>query len=55
MPFFPSYPFLHSGIYIDPETLDWDETHLEEGFLKVDARDHSIEEYIDILDMDLIH
>ena len=49
VPFFPSYPFLHSGIYIDPETLDWDETHLEEGFLKVDARDHSIQEYYDTL------
>ena len=27
VPFFPPYPFLHSGVFIDPETLDWNEGH----------------------------
>ena len=51
VPFTPPYPFLHSGIFIDPETLNWEEGgEANRGsFGEIDARDHSIEEYIDIL------
>tara|TARA_B100000809_G_scaffold233098_1_gene249547 strand:+ start:286 stop:900 length:615 start_codon:yes stop_codon:yes gene_type:complete len=49
VPFFPPYPFLHSGIYIDPETLDWNEGHEEISFLEINANDHSIAEYVNIL------
>ena len=49
IPFFPPYPFLHSGVFIDPETLDWNEGHEEASFLEIDARDHSIAEYVNIL------
>ena len=50
VPFLPPYPFLHSGIHIDPETLDWDESHEEESFFQIDGRDHSIQEYYDVLE-----
>ena len=51
VPFTPPYPFLHSGIYIDPETLDWMEGGETErdSFTEIDGRDHSIQEYLDIL------
>ena len=49
VPFFPPYPFLHSGVFIDPETLDWDEAHEEISFLEINANDHSIAEYVNIL------
>ena len=42
VPFFPPYPFLHSGVFIDPETLDWNEGHEEISFLEINANDHSI-------------
>ena len=51
VPFTPPYPFLHSGIYIDPETLDWmegGETD-RDPFTEIDGRNHSIREYIDSL------
>ena len=51
VPFVPPYPFLHSGISIDVETLN-----LEEGgeanrgsFGEIDGRDHSITYYTRIL------
>ena len=50
VPFLPPYPFLHSGIHVDPETLEWDESHEEESFFKIDGRDHSIQEYYDVLE-----
>ena len=50
VPFLPPYPFLHSGIKIDPETLEWDESHEEESFFEIDGRDHSIQEYYDVLE-----
>ena len=45
------FPFLHSGISIDPETLDWMEGgETDRGsFTEIDGRDHSIREYVDIL------
>ena len=45
------YPFLHSGIFIDPETLNWEEGgEANRGsFTEIDARDHSIQEYLDVL------
>jgi len=51
VPFVPPYPFLHSGISIEPETLDWEEGgEANRGsFSEIDGRDHSIEEYLDIL------
>ena len=51
VPFVPMYPFLHSGISIDPETLDWMEGgETDRGsFTEIDGRDHSIREYVDIL------
>ena len=50
VPFLPPLPFLHSGIHIDPETLDWDESHEEDSFFEIDGRDHSIQEYYDVLE-----
>ena len=51
VPFMPMYPFLHSGIFIDPETLDWEEGgEANRGaFTEIDGRDHSIKEYFNIL------
>ena len=51
VPFTPPYPFLHSGIFIDPETLNWEEGgEANRGsFGEIDGRDHSIQEYVDIL------
>ena len=51
VPFVPMYPFLHSGISIDPETLDWMEGgETDRGsFTEIDGRDHSIREYVNIL------
>jgi len=50
VPFLPPYPFLHSGIQIDPETLEWDESHEEDSFFEIDGQDHSIQEYYDVLE-----
>ena len=49
VPFLPPYPYQHWGIKIDAQTLDWSEYHKIEDFTKIDARDHSIKEYIKIL------
>jgi len=49
VPFLPPYPYVHSGIHIDPETLDWDESHEEGNIMETDGLDHSINEYLDIL------
>jgi hypothetical protein len=51
VPFLPPYPFLHSGIRIDPETLDWmegGETD-RDSFTKIDGLDHSIHGYFKAL------
>ena len=51
VPFVPPYPFLHSGISIDAETLDWEEGgEANRGsFGEIDGRDHSITYYTRIL------
>ena len=49
IPFLPPFPYVHWGIRIDAETLDWDESHPIEDISKIDARDHSIKEYIKVL------
>ena len=49
VPYMPSLPYVHSGIHIDPESLDWDSSHEEDSFLQIDGLDHSIEEYLDLL------
>ena len=47
--YMPSLPYVHSGIHIDPETLDWDESHIEDSMLGIDGLDHSIKDYLDML------
>jgi hypothetical protein len=51
VPFMPPYPFLHSGISIDPRTLDWEEGgEANRGsFTEIDGRDHSINYYLGVL------
>ena len=49
VPFLPPYPYVHWGIGINAETLDWDEDHPIGDITKIDARDHSIKEYLKIL------
>ena len=49
VPFLPPYPYVHWGIRINAETLDWDEDHPIGDITKIDARDHSIKEYLNIL------
>ena len=44
VPFLPPYPYVHWGIRINAETLDWDEDHPIGDITKIDARDHSIKE-----------
>ena len=49
VPFLPPFPYVHWGIRINAETLDWDENHPIGDVTKIDARDHSIKEYLKIL------
>ena len=49
VPFPPPFPYVHWGIRIHAETLDWDEDHPIGDVTKIDARDHSIKEYLKIL------
>ena len=49
VPFLPPYPYVHWGIGINAKTLDWDEDHPIGDITKIDARDHSIKEYLKIL------
>ena len=49
VPFLPPFPYVHWGIRIDAKTLDWDEDHPIGDITKIDARDHSIKEYLKIL------
>ena len=49
VPFLPPFPYVHWGMRINAETLDWDEDHPIGDVTKIDARDHSIKEYIKIL------
>ena len=49
VPFLPPYPYVHWGIRIDAETLDWDEDHPIGDITEIDARDHSMEEYKKVL------
>ena len=49
VPFLPPFPYMHWGIRINAETLDWDETHPIGDVTKIDARDHSIKEYLKVL------
>ena len=50
VPFLPPFPYVHWGMRINAETLDWDEDHPIGDVTKIDARDHSIKEYIKILE-----
>jgi len=45
VPFVPIFPYIHSGINIDPETLDWRYTNDVGDVTKINAGDHSIGEY----------
>ena len=49
VPFLPPFPYKHWGIKINAETLDWSENHEIEDVTKIDARDHSIKEYLKVL------
>ena len=49
VPLLPPIPYRHWGIAIDPETLTWSENNEIGDFTKIDARDHSIKEYLNIL------
>ena len=49
VPFLPPIPYRHWAIQIDPETLSWSENHKIEDITKIDGRDHSIKEYLNIL------
>ena len=49
VPFLPPIPYRQWGIAIDPETLSWSEKNEIGDFTKIDARDHSIKEYLNIL------
>ena len=48
VPFLPPYPFLHSGIMINADTLEWSEggeAH-RDSFTEIDGQDHSIHGYL---------
>jgi hypothetical protein len=49
VPFLPPYPYVHSGVVIDVNTLEWSENHKEGSFTDTDSKDHSIKDYLDIL------
>ena len=49
VPFLPPFPYMHWGIRINAETLDWDENLPIGDVTKIDARDHSIKEYLKVL------
>lgn len=49
IPFLPPLPYVHSGIVINIETLEWDENHDEGNLLQTDGLDHSIKDYLDVL------
>lgn len=49
VPLLPPYPFIHWGIQINAETLDWDESHPTLDISQSDPRDHSIIEYLSFL------
>ena len=51
VPFLPPYPFLHSGIMINADTLEWaegGEAH-RDSFTEIDGQDHSIHGYLKAL------
>ena len=49
VPFLPPYPYVHSGVVIDIDTLSWSENHEEGDILQTDGLDHSIKDYLDVL------
>lgn len=49
VPFLPPFPYVHWGMRINASTLDWDEDHSIGDITKIDARDHSIKEYLKVL------
>ena len=49
VPFLPPYLYVHWGMRINAQTLDWDEDHPIGDITKIDARDHSIKEYLKVL------
>ena len=49
VPFLPPFPYVHWGMRINASTLDWDEDHPIGDITKIDARDHSIKEYLKVL------
>jgi hypothetical protein len=50
IPFLPPFPYIHWGTRINAKTLEWETRHPVDDFLKIDARDHSIKEYLKVLE-----
>ena len=46
VPFLPPFPYVHWGVRIDANTLEWSENHPVGEFTKIDGRDHSIKAYL---------
>ena len=49
VPFLPPFPYVHWGVRIDANTLEWAENHPVGEFTKIDGRDHSIKAYLKVL------
>jgi len=55
VPYLPPFPYIHWGVRINAETLIWEERHPVEDFMKINAQDHSIIEYLNILKRHLVY
>ncbi len=49
IPFTPPFPFLHTGLFIDPRDLDWGPDNDNGLISKTDGLDHAISKYVTTL------
>ena len=49
VPFTPPWPYVHTGIFIDSQTLDWGPENDDGLISKTDGLDHSISKYVTTL------
>jgi hypothetical protein len=49
IPFTPPWPYVHTGIFIDSQTLDWGPENDDGLISKTDGLDHSISKYVTTL------